>query len=254
MSESTIIAWTDHTFNAWMGCAKISVGCANCYAERLTRDRMGLQLWGPQATRQVTSSANWRKPLQWNRQAATAGQRRKVFCGSLMDWSEDHPTAAATRPRLWELIRATPNLDWQLLTKRTERIKECLPRDWEHGYQNVWLGTTIEDDRYTWRARELAEIPAAVRFVSYEPALGPLPSLNLDGIDWLICGGESGPGYRIFDQQWARDVEAACRESNTAFFFKQSSGWRTEMGTELDGRIIKEYPVPRVCPRPRHNA
>lgn len=250
MSDSTIIAWTDHTFNAWMGCTKVSPGCANCYAERLTRDRMGLRLWGMKSPRQVTSAANWRKPVAWNRSADQDGQRRMVFCGSLMDWAEDHPTAEATRPRLWELIRRTPWLDWQLLTKRAERIRQCLPDDWGRGYANAWLGVTIEDDRYTWRAMELATVPAVVRFVSYEPAIGPAPSLDLTGIDWLICGGESGPGYRVFDPQWARDVERLCRENDTAFFFKQSSGWRTELGTELDGRVVKEYPRPRAYANP----
>lgn len=245
MSDSTIIAWTDHTFNAWMGCAKISPGCANCYAERLTRDRMGLRLWGSGAARQVTSVGNWRKPIQWNASAVADGRRRKVFCGSLMDWAEDHPTCTDVRPRLWDLIRATPALDWQLLTKRADRIRECLPDDWRDGYANCWLGVTIEDDRQTWRALELATIPSVVRFVSYEPAIGPVPSLELTDIDWLICGGESGPGYRLFDPQWARDAETLCRQSGTAFFFKQSSGWRTELGVELDGRVVKEYPTPR---------
>jgi len=228
-----------------MGCDKISSGCLNCYAERLTQDRMGLHLWGAESERRVTSAANWAKPLSWNLQAQRGGQRRKVFCGSLMDWAEDHPTAAATRGRLWDLIRATPWLDWQLLTKRAERIRDCLPEDWADGYGNVWLGVTVEDDRYVWRASELAQIPAVVRFVSYEPAIGPVPNLDLAGIDWLICGGESGPKHRPFDPQWARDVEAQCRASGTAFFFKQSAGWRTELGTELDGRTVKEYPIPR---------
>lgn len=245
MAENTIIAWTDHSWNAWMGCSKVSPGCANCYAERLTRDRMGLRLWGSKSPRQVTSQTNWKKPLAWNREAQLFGERRKVFCGSLMDWAEDHPTANAARPRLWDLVLQTPMLDWQLLTKRAERIRECLPDDWSDGYDNVWLGVTIENDAYTWRALELAAIPAVVRFVSYEPAIGPIPSIDLTDIDWLIVGGESGPGFRTFNPQWARDAEMMCRKHGTAFFFKQSSGWRTELGTELDGRTVKEYPTPK---------
>lgn len=245
MSDATIIAWTFHTFNPWMGCRKISPGCNHCYAERLTRDRMGLHVWG-NGDRQITSRANWRKPVQWNREAQAEGVCRKVFCGSLCDWAEDNPSLLAARGSLWDLILATPWLDWQLLTKRADRIAECLPTDWADGYANVWLGTSIESDNYTWRADRLREIPAVVRFISYEPALGPLTSLDLSGIDWLIVGGESGPNYRPFDHQWARDLRDRCRVSGTAFFFKQSAAPRTEMGTELDGEIVREYPRPRV--------
>lgn len=246
MGDTTSIDWTDSTFNAWMGCTKVSAGCQHCYAESFVRGRMGKQLWGQDSPRQVTSEANWRKPLAWNRAAQRSSQRRRVFCGSLMDWADDHPTAEATRPPLWDLILRTPWLDWQLLTKRAERISACLPDEWGDGYPNVWLGVTVEDDAYTWRATELARIPAVVRFVSYEPAIGPVPSLELTGIDWLICGGESGPGYRAFDPQWARDAEAICRQQGVAFFFKQAGGPRSGMGAELDGRVVQEFPMPRV--------
>lgn len=246
MPEKTIIAWTDHTFNPWMGCVKVSAGCANCYAERLTRDRMGLGLWGINSKRQVTKSP-WRNVLSWNAAAMRAGERRRVFCASLCDVFEDHPTANETRPALWQLIRECTSLDWQLLTKRPERIAGNLPSDWGcHGWPHVWLGTSLEDMRVAERADCLRYIPAVVRFISYEPAIGPLDELNLDGIDWVIYGGESGPGYRAEDKAWARTMHRKCSEQGVAFFHKQSSAFRTERGIELDGRIVRQYPVPRM--------
>jgi len=247
MAGETLIAWCDHTFNAWMGCTKVSAGCDHCYAETMTRNRMGISVWGKDAARQVTSTANWKKLIAWNRKAAEAGERRRVFCGSLMDWAEAHPTAEATRPKLWQAISETPWLDWLLLTKRTGRITRCLPDDWGEGYPNVWLGTSIEDMRVAFRADHLRAIPAHIRFVSYEPALGPLDDLDLTGIHWLIYGGESGPGYRAEGtehdhQAWARAMRYRCNRAGTTFFFKQSAAPRTETGTELDGETVRAYP------------
>lgn len=248
--ENSIIAWTDNTFNPAMGCTKVSAGCAHCYAETLTKNRMGLDLWGPKGKRQVTSDANWKKPLAWNRDAERTGQRGLVFCASLCDWAEDHPTLAEVRPRLFELIRATPMLDWQLLTKRAHLVREFLPPDWGHdGYPNVWLGTSIEDMRVADRAAHLRRIPATIRFISYEPALGPLDDLDLNGIDWVIYGGESGSGFRPHDLAWPRAMRAKCAATNTAFFFKQSAAFRTEMGTTLDGETVRQFPIPRLTVR-----
>jgi protein gp37 len=240
--DVTIIAWTNATFNPAMGCTKVSDGCSRCYAERLTRDRMGLSVWGPGVRRQRTSAANWRKPHAWDREARTAGLSARVFCASLCDVFEAHPDIDALRPDLWELIRSTPHLDWQLLTKRPERIVECLPADWGAGWENVWLGTSIEDMRVADRADHLRKIPAVVRFVSYEPALGPLDELDLAGLQWVIVGGESGPTFRTMDLDWARAMRVRCREASVAYFFKQSSAYRTELGTTLDGDTVKEYP------------
>lgn len=246
MAEESIIAWTENTFNPWMGCVKVSDGCANCYAETLTHDRMGLRLWGRRAKRQRTAPANWRKPAKWNREAYERGTSLRVFCASLCDVFEDRPDVDDYRLDLWKLIRETPGLDWQLLTKRPENIERNLPVDWGEGWEHVWLGTSIEDARVAQRARFLAEIPAAVRFISYEPALGPLAQkVDLAGIDWVIYGGESGPGFRREDKQWARDMHALCAEQGVAFFHKQSAGYRTELGIELDGKIVREYPRER---------
>lgn len=244
--DKTIIAWTDHTFNPWMGCVKVSDGCKNCYAEDLTKNRMGLALWGSNGTRQVTSPGNWKKPIVWNNAARAAGRTERVFCASLCDVFEDHPTANAARPRLWNLIRDTPNLEWQLLTKRPENIARFLPpRSWGvGGWPNVWLGTSIEDNRVAHRAAELVKIPAVVHFVSYEPALGPLDDLDLTHIDWVIYGGESGARHRDEDKQWARAMRDRCSRSGVAFFHKQSAHRFTERGIELDGEIIRQYPSP----------
>lgn len=267
MAENSLIAWTRNTFNPWMGCMKVSAGCANCYAETLIKGRMGKPgLWGPAATseRQVTTAAYWRRPIAWNKEAQKEGKAMRVFCASLADVFEDHPTANATRPRLFELILATPFLHWQILTKRPERIVDNLPPDWGDGYPNVWLGTSVEDMRVAHRADILRRIPASVRFISYEPALGPIHDIDLRGIDWLIYGGESGPGFREHDITWARAIRAECEQSQflygkipyhevgnpgeyrgTQFFFKQSSGARSGMGTTLDGRTWHQYPIPR---------
>jgi protein gp37 len=248
MSEKTAIAWTDHTANFWMGCQKISPGCKNCYAETLTKNRMGLSLWGPPATtrRQEVKGihANLRK---WNKASDPANPSR-VFVGSLMDWAEDHPDADRLRPGMWEAIRQNDRLVYQVLTKRAERIGSLLPPFWGEICHRIWLGVSIESNDYAWRADSLvcsegsASRRAAVRFVSYEPALGPLDRLDLDGLDWIIYGGESGPGYRPEDKQWARDMRDRCQANGVAFFHKQSAAPRTEQGIELDGEIVREYP------------
>lgn len=258
MADSTLIAWTDHTANFWMGCFKVSAGCANCYAETLTRNRMGLRVWGPaKTTNRPAVKGIYAKVRSWEREAARGtpgvlgrGHPHLVFVGSLMDWAEDHPDADAVRPAIWDVIRASPHLHFQLLTKRPERIRSLLPEDWGEGWANVWLGTSIEDMRVAARADHLRDIPAVVRFISYEPALGPLDALDLRGIDWVIYGGESGPGYREHDLAWPRAMREKCHEARVAFFYKQSSAPRTEMGIELDGAIVRAFPTPRPGHRP----
>lgn len=252
LSTKTLIAWTDLTANFWMGCTKISEGCRNCYAATLTKNRMGLELWGNQAPRQgVKATANKLRTQSRLQQVGAVGVMGEglphlVFVGSLMDWAEDHPEANANRPKIWDEIKRYPNLHFQMLTKRADNIARFLPPDWGDGYPNVWLGTSIEDMRVSHRADHLRDIPAAVRFISYEPALGSLNDLDITGIDWVIYGGESGSGFRPEDKQWARDMRDKCRESGAAFFHKQSAAYRTEMGIELDGEIIRQFPTPRT--------
>lgn len=252
MSAETKIAWCNSTFNPWWGCVKIDPGCARCYAETFAQQRLGLNIWGPNTARRTFGPKHWAEPLAWDRKASATGQIHRVFCGSMCDWAEDHPTAEQQRTRLWELIRATPYLTWQLLTKRADRIEKCLPEDWPinkpwgDGYHNVWLGTSISEPKGLWRADELRKVPARVRFVSYEPALGDISELlNLEGLHQVIFGGESGPGYRepVGWQDWARRMRDCCRAADVAFFFKQSPAPRTEMGTTLDGETIREWPL-----------
>lgn len=237
MSEKTGIEWTDHTFNIAWGCMKVSPGCQHCYADTLSR-RYGHDVWGPAKTtgRRTFGEKHWRDPLKWNAAAERKGVQRRVFCSSMCDVFEDHPTIDAERERLWPIIRATPNLDWQILTKRPERIAANLPADWGEGYPNVWLGTSVESQEYAdERIPHLVAIPAAVRFLSCEPLLGPLtfrwaswnPVINANHLDglrqlhWLIIGGESGPGARPCGVEWIRTIIAECDEARVACFVKQ---------------------------------
>jgi protein gp37 len=172
--------------------------------------------------------------------------RPRVFCASLSDVFEDHPDWTPVRPELWDLIRKCPDLDWLLLTKRPENISRMLPADWGQGWDHVWLGTSIEDMRVAKRADDLRAIPAAVRFISYEPALGPLDALNLTRIDWVIYGGESGTGWRKDNADWARAMRDKCAAEGVTFFHKQSSGPRPGCGVELDGEILQAWPQPKL--------
>jgi protein gp37 len=259
MSKTTSIAWCDHTFNLVWGCEKVSPACANCYAKTLA-DRWGFDVWGANKSRRIFGEKYWREPLKWNAQAEAEGVRRRVFCSSMADVFEDHPTVTRERAKLWPLIRSTPHLDWQLLTKRADRIAECLPKDWGNGYPNVWLGVTAENQEYAdRRIPYLLSVPAVVRFISAEPLLGSInlhrirdPS-NMEvtfdalsrkggiafktgiGLDWVIVGGESGAHFRALDVACARSLERQCREANVAFFFKQVGGQRPDSGGDLLG-------------------
>lgn len=176
MAENSKIEWTHHTFNPWQGCQKVGPGCDHCYAEARDMRFTGGSMWGPHAPRQRTSAANWRTPLKWNRDAAAAGERRRVFCASLADVFDNHPSIQPEwRADLWALIEATPNLDWMLLTKRPGNISGMLPSDWGVGWPNVWLGCTVVNQAEANRdIPKLLAVPAAVRFLSIEPLLGPV--------------------------------------------------------------------------------
>lgn len=244
MGENSAIEWTDHTFNPWIGCTKVSPGCDHCYAETLATNRLGVA-WGPHAERRRTAESTWRQPLAWNRKAAREGKRARVFCASLADVF-DNQVPVKWRDDLWTLIAETPHLDWLLLTKRPQNISQMLPGAWRNeAWPNVWLGTTVEHqaeaDR---RIRHLLAVPAKVRFLSCEPLLGPvdlrhLPSwaprdnfdaLMSDGISdarihWVIAGGESGPGARPMHPEWARALRDQCAAAGVPFFFKQWGDW-----------------------------
>lgn len=247
MGRETNISWCDHTFNPWIGCTKVSSGCTNCYAETLVK-RWKKAEWGPRGVRVRTSPAYWRQPSAWNSEAARAGVRRRVFCASLADVFEEKTEVIPWRKQLWTLINATQHLDWLLLTKRPENLSLMLPwGKYEDPYPNVWLGVSIEDYREGRRACELRTHPAVCRFISYEPALGPLAeSIDLKGFKWLIFGGESGSHYRPCELQWARDIKAQCQREGVAFFFKQNSGPRPGNMTGVEPELqIQQFPEVR---------
>lgn len=255
MGQVTKISWTDHTLNCWIGCSRVSEGCRNCYAEEMVVRRWGQNLWGPaKTTERKRTKTPWQNARKWSRQAQKVpgilgpGRPRMVFLGSLMDVFEDHPDANAIRPEMWQLIRECENLDFQLLTKRPENIKRMLPDDWGHGYQNAWLGASVEDEAVEDRIAILCQVPALLRFISYEPAIGPLAHSsvleeNRHRLHWMIYGGESGPNFREHDIQWARDMKVFCQAHAIAFFYKQAAARFPGHGIELDGFRFEEFPV-----------
>jgi protein gp37 len=236
MAENSKIEWTDHTFNPWIGCQKVSPGCDHCYAETLSK-RYGWVTWGPHGARKRTSDANWRKPRQWAKAARASGIRLRVFCASLADVF-DNQVPDLWRGDLFDLIAATPELDWLLLTKRPENLARMFPTGW---WGNVWLGTTAEDQKHFDRRYPLIrEARVPVHFISYEPALGPLSYL-WGKPEWLICGGESGPGARTMDPAWAREIRDQCAASGVAFFMKQMTG-KAPIPADL---MVRQFPEPR---------
>jgi protein gp37 len=287
MGDTTEISWTDSTFNPWIGCQHVSPGCDHCYAEAQNAFRRWTDggRWGPHAPRTRTSTTTWHKPRLWNHGAlafadAHGGRRRRVFCASLADVF-DNKVPKTWRADLFRLIWDTPDLDWQLLTKRPQNIARMLPADWGDGYANVWLGATMEDaERFCLRWPILSRIPAACRFVSYEPAiasLGPLDIVEADCLpDWVICGGESGARARIMHPTWARDVRDQCCALGIAFLHKQWGTYRSNPlvqerrlspaeaeqrdpatngkgGALLDGRLYRQFPGKRSSRSGRGN-
>ena len=248
MAENSKIEWTDHTFNPWIGCQKVSPGCDHCYAEALMDTRYGKVKWGPHGERKRTSPANWKLPLRWAKAAKTAGKRPRVFCSSLADVF-DNQVDQSWRIDLFDLIGETEELDWLLLTKRPENISKMLPTNWNVAdYSNVWLGTTCEDQaNYDRRWPILSKVPAAVHFISYEPAIGPLRINGALVPDWLICGGESGPGARMMHPEWAADIKADCQRIGTYFFMKQMTA-KKPIPEHL---MLREFPLSANAPSGR---
>jgi protein gp37 len=191
----------------------------------------------------VTRTRTWSDPIRWQAEASRENKQIRVFTCSWSDWF--HADADAWRAEAWQIVKSCPNLTFQILTKRADRIAAALPPDWGAGWPNVWLGVSVSEPKGLWRVDALRKIPAVVRFISYEPALADITSwLFLEGIHWVIFGGESGPGYRapIGWQDWARTTRDLCRLNRAAFFFKQSPAARTEMGTQLDGATVRQFP------------
>ena len=242
MSENSKIEWTDHTFNPWEGCQKVGPGCDHCYAETRNARFAGGQAvnWGPGAPRRRTSPATWAMPRRWNAQAdafmAQQGRRQRVFCASLADVF-DNAVSREWRDDLAALILDTADLDWLLLTKRIGNAGAMLGEMFLDGPPaNVWLGATVVNQAEADRdILKLLRIPASVRFLSMEPLLGPVsfegffanPSNIADGtnaleeLDWVIAGGESGPGARPTHPNWHRELRDQCEAVGTPFLFKQ---------------------------------
>lgn len=282
MGENTKIEWCDHTFNPWRGCTRVSEGCRNCYAEQGSkRNPKVLGIWGDNGTRIVASPATWKEPERWhaaarevnaNRQAfhrdPTIEARPRVFCASLADVCEDRADLIEPRARLRELIRQTPGLDWLLLTKRPENFRRLFwaepwpiavtRRQESAGWpNNVWAGTSVENQETAdLRIPHLLATPAAMRFISYEPALGPVdfsaafrmvrssvPS-EAFGVRWIIVGGESGARHkaRWFNVDWARSTLAQCRAAGVACFIKQVgvNAWEGETDCPGQGRVRRK--------------
>lgn len=250
MGANSLIQWTDHTFNPWRGCHKISEGCKNCYAATFVQNRQGLKVWGQDAPRVVAADSTWKLPLRWNREAAAEGVRKRVFCASLADVFEEYmgPSATAVafaRSRLFALIRDTPNLLWLLLTKRPENIRPFVPDGWTNdgtpsGWpRNAWVGFTAENqERFDERWAAIKGLPSPVIFTSIEPQIGPviLPDdyLRREQRVWPFIGGESGQGARPFNPAWADRIIGQCRAAGVPVFMKQfgsnptlrdGSGW-----------------------------
>lgn len=229
MAKETGIEWTDHTHNFWYGCRKVSAGCKFCYAER----EMGRY---QRDFHTVTRAKGFDKPRRWKQPA-------KVFVNSWSDFFIED--ADDWRDDAWGVIRDTPHLTYQILTKRPERIIDHLPIDWGDGWANVWLGVSVENDDVTERIAVLQELPAVVRFISFEPLLGPIIHWDATGIHWAIVGGESGDKARPMDVGWAVKLWRECQEWGVAFFMKQLGGWPDKRGRLEDfppTLRVREFP------------
>ncbi len=231
-ANHSAIEWTEATWNPTSGCTKVSPGCDRCYAERITK-RFPQSF--PNGFALTLRPDALDIPLRWR-------QPRTIFVNSMSDlFHADVPEDYLQL--VFDVMRRTPHLTYQILTKRAERLARVARRlPWPH---NVWLGVSVESPAFAWRIEFLREVPAAVRFISAEPLLAPLPALNLQGIDWLIAGGESQSGCRPADVSWFRDLRDQCVIAGVAFFLKQLGGHPSKRGGEaarVEGRRWIELP------------
>lgn len=235
MTTQTAIEWTDLTWNPVTGCTKVSQGCKHCYAERMAQ-RL-LAMGNPRYTRGFTVTMHddlIDAPRRWKRP-------RRVFVNSMSDlFHEDLPVDFIER--VYATIVDCPQHRFQILTKRSARLRQLAPRlPWP---ENLWMGVSVENNEALARIHDLATVPAQVRFLSCEPLLERLENPPLESIHWVICGGESGPGARPMQAEWVEDLLRQCRASHTAFFFKQWGGVRKDRtGRMLHGRTYDEMPA-----------
>lgn len=223
MQESNI-AWTDHTWNPVHGCSRVSAGCDSCYAERISRQYGHTEEpWTLEHAGENVST----RPDKLEEPYAL-DEPARIFVNSMSDLFHSEVTDAFIQD-VFAVMRNCPHHIFQILTKRPGRAAH-MTLQWP---DNVWIGTSVEDDRVTDRLDLLRDCPAATKFVSFEPLIGPVGLVDLSGCSWAIVGGESGPDYRAMEHSWARDIYRQCRDQDVAFFFKQSSGPRPETGTAL---------------------
>lgn len=244
----TSIEWTDATWNPVAGCTVLTAGCTNCYAMRMAArlEMMGVQKYAG-LTRRSGGRAVWTGKIRLDTKSLDAPRAwvkpRKVFVNSMSDLF--HPKV----PRnfilhVWEVMKQTPRHTYQILTKRPESMAEVLSDPRFEILPNVWLGTSVEDDRVLGRLDMLRAVPASIRFVSFEPLIGSVAAGDLTGIQWAIVGGESGPRSREMKPQWVDEIESMCRRSGTAFFFKQWGGKNKKAaGRMLNGRTYDDMPA-----------
>jgi protein gp37 len=237
MAERSTIEWTEATWNPVTGCSKVSTGCKHCYAERLAHR---LQAMGSVRYRNgfavTLHPAVLDLPQRWRRP-------RMIFVNSMSDlFHESVPPEFIQR--VFATMRDCPQHTFQVLTKRSARLRDLAPHlDWA---PNIWMGVSVENRRVIHRIHDLQAVPAYVRFLSCEPLLGPLDDLPLDGIHWVIVGGESGPGARPMQAAWVRAIRDQCRRAHVPFFFKQWGGARKDRtGRKLDGRTYDAMPPTR---------
>ena len=234
VGDKSTIEWTDSTWNPVTGCSKVSPGCKNCYAERLAARLHAMGNPRYQNGFEVTLHEDQLTlPLRWK-------QPRKIFVNSMSDLFHE----AVPDDFILKAFKIMERADWhlfQILTKRADRLAELASKlPWP---DNVWQGVSVENVDYTGRIDSLLKVPAAVRFISVEPLLGPIPSLPLTGISWVIVGGESGPNHRPIEKGWVRGIRDQCRRAKVPFFFKQWGGTTPKAGgRSLDGRTWNEMP------------
>lgn len=234
MAEYSTIEWTEATWNPVTGCTKISPGCAHCYADRMAKRLKAMGVFRYRNGFNVTLQPDVLSlPLKWY-------SPRVIFVNSMSDLFHEF----VPQDYIAQVFDVMVKAHWhtfQVLTKRTKRLVELADRlPWP---PNIWMGTSVETPRYTWRISELVSVPAAIRFLSVEPLLAPIQNLPLAGINWVIVGGESGPGCRPIAAQWVRIIRDECVAANVPFFFKQWGGTRkSKTGRLLDGRFWDEMP------------
>lgn len=251
----TAIEWTDVTWNPVAGCSIVTAGCTNCYAMRMAQrlEAMGVEKYIG-LTRKSGKRAIWNGVVREDRDALAIphGWRkpRKIFVNSMSDLFHD-AVSEAFIVEVWRVIRETPHHNYQILTKRPDRMAELVSRAIPDVLPNVWLGTSVESADVISRIDDLRRVPAAIRFISFEPLIGPVGKLNLTDVHWAIVGGESGLNARPIREAWIDEIQAQCDAHSTAFFFKQWGTWgkdnkkrsKKANGREYRGRIWNEMPA-----------